>query len=167
MISYTMNKKNTLILLMLLIVAGVCSTAKITSARRLRYDIVPITLVSQQERFIIEAEVAGSPLERDRGLMRRRQLPRYAGMLFVFEDEGMRSFWMKNTLIPLDIIFVSQDLKIVHIAQYATPCEQSPCEKYDSIYPAKYVLEINGGLSKQIGLVPGDYIELDLSTLAD
>jgi uncharacterized membrane protein (UPF0127 family) len=157
-----MNKKIILILLALLSTVGICSTVKISSANRVNYDIVGVTLVSQQGSFAIEAEVADSPIKISRGLMRRRRLPKNAGMLFIFEDEVVRSFWMKNTLIPLDIIFVSKNLKIVHIAQYATPCKRSPCEKYDSIYPAKYVVEINGGLSEEMGLVPGDYIEMDL-----
>jgi len=86
----------------------------------------------------IPVELATTDDERARGLMFRENLE--GGMLFIYNSENLRRFWMKNTLIPLDIIFIDAD-NIVTIVHRATPCEEDPCE----IYPgnAKYILEVN------------------------
>ncbi len=133
-------------------------------AHQLKYDIVEVTLISQTVRFTIKAEVADTDTKRSVGLMYRKGLTQDAGMLFVYADEAPRSFWMKNTLIPLDIIFISGEFKIVYIAQNVAPCEQTPCSRYSSGAPVKYVLEVNAGLIPNIGLAPGDYVEFDLGS---
>jgi hypothetical protein len=137
----------------------------IASAARLKYDTVEVTLISRQRRFKIRAEVADTRAKASLGLMHRSQLAPDAGMLFVFPDEAVRSFWMKNTLIPLDIIFVSEDFEIRRIVRNALPCEHSPCPRYSSVYPVKYVVEINSGLSEEIGLEHGDRIEVNFRPL--
>ena len=87
-------------------------------------------------------EIADSSKERYSGLMFRESLCLDCGMLFVFEEENFHNFWMKNTLIPLDIIFINSDLKIVDILS-AMPCIEDPCEYYTSKEKAVYVLEVN------------------------
>ncbi len=159
-----MNRRIRLILITILIISGISLAAE-TWAHKFKYDIIELTLISRQGRFKIKAEIADSWTKRILGLMHRKHLASDAGMLFIFEDEAPRSFWMKNTLIPLDMIFVADDLKIVHIAKMATPCKIDPCPRYNSGYPAKYVVEINGGLSGKMGLAAGDLIEFELSTL--
>ena len=77
------------------------------------------------------------------------------GMLFVFHDEKPRSFWMKNTYIPLDIIYLNKDKQIVSIAKNAEPLSET---SRPSEGEAMYVLEINGGLSDKLGLMKGDYM---------
>jgi hypothetical protein len=127
-----------------------------------KYDIIEVVFVSSRGQFKIKAEVADTREKKLLGLMHRSYLAPEAGMLFVFQTEALRSFWMKNTLIPLDMIFVSKDLRIVHIVENAVPCKESPCDNYSSLYPAKYVVEINAGLSRKMGLEPGNHIELNL-----
>ena len=79
--------------------------------------------------------------------MYRDSLPRQSGMLFVFESEHKHGFWMKNTLIPLDMIWINRDSRIVDI-KTATPCVSDPCPTYQPIADSLYVLEINAGLSQ-------------------
>ena len=94
----------------------------------------------------VNVEIADDNNERMNGLMFRKNLDKNSGMLFVFDDEKNQTFWMKNTLIPLDIIFIDSNLKIVDI-KYADPCKKDPCAVYTSSKPAKYVLEVNLGFA--------------------
>ena len=104
-------------------------------------------------------EIAKTQEERSRGLMFREELDSGSGMLFIFPDDGIHGFWMKNTFIPLDIIWINNG-KIVYIAKNMQPCK----ETCDSIFPDKnsrYVLEINAGLSEKLGLKAGDEVSLN------
>jgi uncharacterized protein len=103
-------------------------------------------------------EVASSPQQQERGLMFRDSLGADAGMLFAFQTEGIYNFWMKNTLIPLDIIWIGSDNRIVSISANTQPCRADPCQTYGPGKPARYVLEINGGLSETYGFVEGDAV---------
>ena len=105
------------------------------------------------------AEIADTEKERREGLQNRENLKSNAGMLFVFDGEEKHSFWMENTLIPLDIIWINKDKEVVFIKQNATPC--SNCLSYTPDEKAKYVLEVNAGTTKDIGLKEGDKIILD------
>lgn len=107
-----------------------------------------------------QVEIADTKEERAEGLMFREELCSDCGMLFVYPEEGNYKFWMKNTLIPLDIIWLDQNLEVIHIAE-AVPCVTDECELYgpeseDSLY----ILEINSGVSEQIGLEEGVELEL-------
>jgi uncharacterized protein len=113
---------------------------------------------SGQPNFIIHAELAQTPSEWSRGLMFRNSMPNDAGMLFVFPLEATQSFWMKNTKIPLDIIFISSAGVIVDIKNDFLPCTADPCPVYNSAAPAQDVLEINYGLAQKTGLKTGDKI---------
>jgi uncharacterized membrane protein (UPF0127 family) len=112
------------------------------------------------ERFIVE--VVETPEKQALGLMFRDSIPDDHGMLFIFPLEGMRSFWMKNTRIPLDIIYFDAALKLVSVAEDARPCRTQRCPSYPSEGPAKYVLELNSGKAAELGLEPGDVLELHL-----
>ena len=105
----------------------------------------------------INIELAKTDEQKTKGLMFRETLKENQGMLFIFEEEKQRSFWMKNTLIPLDIIFIDSNFNIINIEE-AVPCEEDPCQSYKSLKPAKYVLEINKGVSKQNNIQPGEKI---------
>lgn len=107
-------------------------------------------------------ELAITPDERSRGLMFRKSLGPREGMLFIFETEGKHNFWMKNTLIPLDIIWISKNGEVVFIKENAQPCKEDYCLAIVPDKDAKYVLEINGGISKEIGLNTGDKISLEI-----
>ena len=105
-----------------------------------------------------QAEIADTPEKHARGLMFRRCLKDGYGMLFVFPDEEVRSFWMKNTLIPLDMIFLNGDRQVVDLFSSVPPCRSADCPSYTSALPARYVLEIAGGLAKKLKLQVGDKI---------
>jgi len=103
----------------------------------------------------VNVEVADTPFKRQLGLMHRESLPPDHGMLFVFGEEGLRPFWMKNTLIPLDIIWMDSDLEVVHI-EHATPCRGDPCTTYAPQAHARYVLEVNAGYAAEHDIKAGD-----------
>ncbi|MBD3270108.1 DUF192 domain-containing protein [Candidatus Peregrinibacteria bacterium] len=119
-----------------------------------------LLILDHQENSIeFNVEVAETPLERQQGLMFREKLPADEGMLFIFQSSGEVNFWMKNTLIPLDIIYINSAKEIVHIAKNAIPCEEEPCPLYSSNGDTQFVLEINAGLSDQLGIEIGDRVE--------
>ena len=109
-----------------------------------------------------DVELAVTPGKIARGLMFREYLDSDKGMLFVFKEEGNYPFWMKNTLIPLDIIWINGDKEVVYISENATPCKEDFCPQINPSKDAKYVLEVNGVISKKIGLKIGDKIILDI-----
>ena len=91
----------------------------------------------------VRVEVVQKPDELSRGLMFRKSLPANAGMLFIFPKSDIYPFWMKNTLIPLDIIWLDETQKIVHIEHDVPPCSSDPCPVYTPPFTARYVLEVN------------------------
>lgn len=104
----------------------------------------------------IEIEIADNEYETQTGLMYRTKLGMNQGMLFIFPDVSYRSFYMKNTKIPLDIIYIAEDKTIVSFQKNAKPLDET---SLPSDAPAKYVLEINGGLSDEWQLEVGDKID--------
>lgn len=100
-------------------------------------------------------EIADDDAERERGLMFRKSLSDNHGMLFEFEQSAEQHFWMQNTLIPLDMIFIAPDGHIVSISKMAKPLSQ---DNESSTGPAIGVLEIRGGLADQDGIKPGDMV---------
>ena len=112
-------------------------------------------------RHCFDVELAITPVQKSLGLMFREKLDSQEGMLFVFNQEGQHSFWMKNTLIPLDIIWINKNQEIVFISENTPPCEKTLCPMVKPTENAKYVLEINGGLSKEMGLMVGDRAEIE------
>ncbi|HVV52949.1 MAG TPA: DUF192 domain-containing protein [Polyangia bacterium] len=108
-------------------------------------------------KVVFRVEVAVTPEEHARGLMYRSELATDAGMIFVFDEPSVQRFWMKNTLIPLDMIFIGQDRKIVGIVEDAAPETES--ERMVGA-PSQYVLEIGGGLSARLGIKRGEPVEL-------
>ena len=103
-------------------------------------------------------EVADTRYETTRGLMFRLRMAADWGMIFVFGDESPRSFWMRNTFIPLDMIFVDRQGAIVSVAEDAKPLEEGP--KYQSRGAARYVIEVNAGYAKAHGIQAGQQIRL-------
>ena len=118
---------------------------------------VPLTVRSADgkvHRFIVE--IARSPEEQQMGLMNRSSLAPDRGMIFPHEPPRMASFWMKNTLIPLDIIFVRPDGSIVNIAENTVPLSLDPVP---SLEPVGAVLELAGGRTAELGIKAGDRVE--------
>jgi uncharacterized membrane protein (UPF0127 family) len=106
----------------------------------------------------VRVEIADDVLEQSRGLMYRTALAEDRGMLFVFPDEEERSFWMRNTLIPLSIAFMDSEGRIVDI-QDMKPLDDDP-PHYVSAEPAQYALEVNRGFFKVLGVKVGDRADL-------
>lgn len=112
------------------------------------------------QRF--QVEIADDFETRARGLMFRDQLPREHGMLFVYEREQPMAFWMKNTRIPLDILFFDHERRLVSILKRVPPCSLGDrCPSYPSRKPAMYALELNAGQADALGLAIGDVIAFD------
>src|SRR3989338_1279150 len=111
------------------------------------------------EDTCFNVEIVDTSAEREIGLMNRAELDSDSGMLFIFESEGNYPFWMKNTLIPLDMIWIDKNNSIVDI-ETALPCEADPCPVISPSGDALYVLEINAGLSSQKGIITGMQAEL-------
>ncbi len=105
----------------------------------------------------VALEVMATPAGRERGMMYRGALPEDHGMLFVFPDEVDRSFWMKNTLVPLDMLFIAGDGHIAGIQADAVPLSTTP---RGVGRPSRWVLEVNGGWAARHGVRAGDRVEL-------
>ncbi len=103
----------------------------------------------------IDIEIADNEYERTQGLMYRSSMPDSAGMLFIFEHSQLRSFWMKNTIIPLDIIYFNENKEIVTIHKYTTPFSEASIFSYKR---AQYVVEVNAGFCDRYKIMEGDRI---------
>ena len=115
-----------------------------------------LTIVAGGHDLKFEVDLATNDAERSRGLMFRKQLGAYEGMLFDFYQEMPVSFWMKNTLIPLDMVFVAADGTVKHVHANAVPMST---DTIPSGFPVRAVLEINGGSAALLGIKPGDKVK--------
>ena len=122
---------------------------------------LPTVTVVISENLKVEAELAYTDETRMRGLMFREFLAPDAGMLFVFPVSEPQGFWMKNTKIALDLIWLNERKEIVYFVT-ANPCKKDPCETYQPMQKAKYVLEVNAGFVKKHGLGLGMQMEFRL-----
>jgi len=119
-------------------------------------DLQPLEVASKNGVHIFGVEMAVTPEEQAKGLMFRRELPEKQGMLFDFHREQPISFWMKNTYIPLDMIFIRADGRILRIAESTTPLSEA---MVPSGGPVRAVLEVIGGTAKKLGIAPGDRVK--------
>ncbi|MBU5689641.1 MAG: DUF192 domain-containing protein [Candidatus Aenigmatarchaeota archaeon] len=124
-------------------------------------DYKKVEIITNQEEIKLNLEVADTFEEMSRGLMFRQKLGESEGMIFVFDKEKMTSFWMKNTLIPLDMIFVSENGTINEIKVDVQPCYQDPCETYPSKYPSKFVIELNANYTVKKNINVGDFVKIN------
>jgi len=112
--------------------------------------------------FAVTAELAVTDEERQLGLMFREKINPDQGMLFIFEEEGIHSFWMKNMRFSLDILWLDKDKRIVHVERNAPPGKKPPYPSYSPVYPAKYVLELKAGSIDEHKLKVFDRLEFVL-----
>jgi uncharacterized membrane protein (UPF0127 family) len=105
-------------------------------------------------------ELALTPEEQAQGLMYRENLPDKTGMLFVFPQAEPHHFWMKNTMIPLDMIWLDAAGKVVYVSADTPPCKADPCGTYGPDGPARQVLEIAGGMAKKEGVTVGATLKI-------
>jgi hypothetical protein len=117
-------------------------------------------LTQEDSRVLFKVEVADTGENQSRGLMNRTSLPADGGMLFAFDGDDYRYFWMENTLIPLDMVFISGDGIIINIHENATPLSR---EVIRSGKPCRYVLEVNGGTCRAQGIEIGDKVQLSIA----
>ena len=132
-----------------------------------RSTLFPYTTLFRSEQVCYKdkcfnVEIAKTNEEQGKGLSGRKELSGDSGMLFIFKEPGKHSFWMKDTLIPLDIIWIDEDGRVVFIKENAEPCKEEACDSFAPNKEAKYVLEINGGKAEEIGLSVGDKIKIKL-----
>jgi len=106
----------------------------------------------------VTVELARTPAEQEKGLMFRRELAEDAGMLFLFRVSDRRAFWMKNTLIPLDMIFIDDGGRVAGIVENAEPLTLAP---RDPGVEARYVLEVKGGWARRHGVRPGARVRFE------
>ena len=109
----------------------------------------------------IQVEIASDDATRAQGLMFRDQLAADRGMIFLFNQTNNYPFWMKNTLIPLDMIWIDDQKRIVAIKASVPPCKADPCPSYDPAAFARYVLELGGGVAARHGLANGQTVRFE------
>lgn len=119
-----------------------------------------VNLITQRgDVYELKVEIADKMRQRQKGLMFRRRLDVGRGMLFVYSKPVIPNFWMKNTLIPLDMIFIGADLKVKYIHEKVPPCKTEICQTYSPNALVQYVLEVPGGYSYLFKIKPGDRLE--------
>ncbi len=120
-------------------------------------ELVPLTITTQDgAEHSFTVEVAATRDDQRQGLMFRTSMGADEGMIFPFPQPRMASFWMRNTVIPLDIIFIDPDGRILNIAENTVPYSE---ESVRSVGPAGAVLELNGGRTAELGITAGDLVE--------
>ncbi len=144
------------LLIFALLVTGLILFSKYNFSQSVDSDYV---LVGNHK---LTVKIAKSNDEKQKGLMGVKSLPANHGMLFVFEKSQPLAFWMKDTLIPLDIIFFDEDNKLINIHHQVQPCppQVNNCPTYSSERPAKYVVELSAGEARRLSLEPGNTIQI-------
>jgi len=123
--------------------------------------VVPLTLPSGK---VLQAEVMVSDEDRAMGLMFRPSLPLDRGMVFIFETADFHAIWMKNCKFPIDIVWLDEERRVVHVAEAVPPCKAEPCPVYNPMRRASYVVELNAGQARREKAVLGTTIRFDLSS---
>jgi uncharacterized membrane protein (UPF0127 family) len=134
----------------LLLLAAPIEAQTVSAARE------PLVVSTASGEHTFQVELADEPRERATGLMYRREMPKDHGMLFDFGADEPVSMWMANTYIPLDMLFIEADGTVESIAERTTPLSRRSLASKGEV---RYVLEINGGLSDELGIKPGDKVE--------
>ena len=140
-----------LVLFSFLFVASLCGLRAAPAQSLDRLEVI-----TASGSHVFQVEIAANEASRETGLMNRRFMPADRGMLFEFPTEAPVTFWMKNTYIPLDMIFIGRDGTIVGIAANAEPLSETTIP---SGAPCNAVLEVNGGVAASLGLKPGDKVK--------
>ena len=136
--------------------AALMAGGALAQSSEITFQKSSLVVVTASREIKFEVELALNDAERSRGLMYREKLGPYDGMLFDFYQDAPVSFWMKNTLIPLDMVFIAGDGTIKHVHANAVPLST---EAVPSQFPVRAVLEINGGSARLLGIKPGDKVK--------
>ena len=132
------------------------ATAQAPAAQQVEAGLEPLTIVTASGSHAFSVEVMRTDEERAKGLMFRRFMPQDRGMLFDFKREEPIAMWMKNTYLPLDMVFMNRAGRVTHIAQNAEPLSERIIPSGGPVYA---VLEINAGVAKAIGIKVGDNVQ--------
>jgi hypothetical protein len=148
-----------LLLLALLLAAAACGAAP----KPAKQEATPASAgprVVLPSGAVYRLELAHTPEEQAQGLMFRESLPEKTGMLFLFGDKGVHRFWMKNTMIPLDMVWMDAEGKVLFVSADTPPCKADPCPSYGPESPAASVLEVAGGKAAKEKIVVGSVLQL-------
>jgi hypothetical protein len=122
-------------------------------------DVIPLKLPSGR---VLQTEVMVRDEDRAMGLMFRPSLPRDRAMLFLFDGPGFHGIWMKNCKFPIDILWLDEQHRIVHVAEKVPPCVKEPCPVYQPLQRASYVIELNAGQARREKATVGARVEFTL-----
>jgi uncharacterized protein len=151
-----MLRRRSFLIAVMSLLAAVLAGWNIAEAQLQTFPKGEVTIVSAGGRHRFQVELATTPEQMAQGLMFRKSLAEDAGMLFDYGRPEPASFWMKNTLIPLDMIFIGADGRIVNIHERAVPLS---LDAINSAGPVRAILEVNGGTASRLGIKPGDRVE--------
>ena len=155
-------KPSRLLLAVLLLCAFTCDTnhtpAPMTTAQP---DDTSVPRIIFKDGFAVKVEVAANDELRAQGLMYRDHMADDRGMIFLFPQSGEYAFWMKNTIIPLDMIWIDDAKKVVHVAHDVPPCQADPCPSYPPGANARYVLEVAAGVAAKHHVSDGDVLKFE------
>jgi uncharacterized membrane protein (UPF0127 family) len=143
----------------LLLLAGAIAGSLFTFSARAqpqRFETSALTIVSATGPHRFTVEVAETPAQMEQGLMFRKTMPPDAGMLFDYKTPTLATMWMRNTLIPLDMLFVDAQGRIVNIQERAVP---QSLDVISAAAPVRAVIELNGGTAARLGIAPGDRVQ--------
>jgi uncharacterized protein len=149
-----MITRRALLPLLIAIAAGLFPLS--SDAQLQHFATSELTIVSATGSHRFTVEVAETPAQMEQGLMFRRSLPENAGMLFDYKQPTVATMWMRNTLIPLDMLFVDAQGRIVNIRERAVP---QSLDVIAALAPVRAVIELNGGTAARLGIAPGDRVE--------
>jgi len=119
-------------------------------------QVIPLTVTTLKGPHVFRVEVARTPAEQAKGLMFRTEMGADEGMLFPYPSPQMLSFWMRNTVLSLDLVFIDEQHRIINIAENAVPYSE---QSITSAAPGVAVLELNGGRARELGIVAGNKVE--------
>jgi hypothetical protein len=139
---------------------AICALLALAGARLVpAVDVIPLKLPSGR---VLQTEVMVKDEDRAMGLMFRPSLPYDHGMLFLFERPDFHGIWMKNCKFPIDILWLDEQHRIVHVAARVPPCRQEPCPVYQPLQRASYVVELNAGQARREKAMVGTTVEFTL-----
>jgi hypothetical protein len=152
------------LLTILLVLSSACGGAANSSPSSTPTAVVTGPRVVLPSGAVYSVEIVRTPEEQAQGLMFRESLPERTGMLFPFADLGVHKFWMKNTMIPLDIIWMDGEGRVLFISAETPPCKSDPCPNYGPDVPVASVLEIAGGMAVKERVTIGSTIRFEGTT---
>jgi uncharacterized protein len=153
-------KRNSALLVAVLLLCAFQCDAKRTPPPALVQDANAPRVIFK-DGFPVKVEIAADDENRAQGLMYRDHLADDRGMIFFFPQKGDYAFWMKNTIIPLDMIWIDEAKKVVHVAHDVPPCQADPCPSYPPGAEAKYVLEVAAGVAAKHHVANGDVLTFE------